>query len=105
MAKTRYKQALIDSDYGTWIVSVPASVELDEQGLIENPQDVFEEGSQLVAVEVGVPPAGEVTDISTPELHACIEEQGPRYGAFRVRYVDDGEISLEAIPSLEQSFE
>jgi predicted RNase H-like HicB family nuclease len=66
MAKSRYKQALIDTDDGTWGVSVPAEVEINEQGRIETPQDVFEDGSQLVAVEAGVSPAGEYTEIPNP---------------------------------------
>jgi hypothetical protein len=118
MAKSRYKQALIDTDDGTWGVSVPADVETNEQGRIENPQDVFEDGSQLVAVEAGVPPAGEYTAIPNPfeveEAHSkaggnghdprpeSFTEEGPRHGAFRVRYTDDGGISLDAIPSLGQ---
>jgi hypothetical protein len=116
MSKAFYRQATLETQEGLFAVSVPGDVELDGRGHLVNPQGVFEEGSMIVAVELGVPPAGEYVeqvhpaDIEEAEAKAGgngkrpeprkIWNEGPRHGAFRVKYEEGNAVVLQKVPML-----
>ena len=100
---------------GLYAVAVSGDVEVDEKERIAHPQGVFEEGSTIVAVELGVLPAGEYLEEPNPYDLEDAEEgngnpepvkvtsKGPKYGTFIVVFTDDEEVKLRGpIPRLGQ---
>ena len=105
-----HQQALLQTGDGLFAVSVVGSVKLDERGRIQKPQDAFDHGNTIVAVEQGVLPAGDYVEEPHPlELaeaerkaggngggaHAKhIREFRPRHGTFIVRHNQVGGVDL-----------
>ena len=118
MSAKCYRQVLLDTEDGLFAVSVVSDVALDERGRIVNPQEVFEDGSTIVAVEQGVMPAGEYTEEPNPlEIAEAeskaggnggrpqqkrVQSTGPRCGMFVVRHTQGGVALRGPIPSLGQ---
>lgn len=120
--KVKYVQALLQTEDCLFAVSVPSEVAIDERRRIANPQSVFEDGSTLVAVEQGVPTAGEYVehpnpfDIEQAEAKTGgnggkpqpsvvrIRNTGPRFGSFMLRHTDGGGVILQPVPSIGEFF-
>jgi hypothetical protein len=117
MSAILYRQALLETEDGLFSVSVLNDVALDERGRLVNPQEVFAEGSTIVAVEQGVMKAGQYVELPNPQDIAQAEAKaggnggkpqpkrvhsgGPRCGTFMVRHTQGG-VALRAIPPLGQ---
>ena len=118
MSAIRYQQVLLETEDGLFAVSVMNDVALDERGRIVNPQEVFVEGSTIVAVEQGVIKTGKYVEQPNPSHIAQAEAKaggnggrpqpkpfhsaGPRHGTFMVSHTQGGKVALRAIPSLGQ---
>ena len=116
MSRTRYQQVLLETTGGLFAVSVTGDMGLDERGRIVNPQEVFEEGSTVIAVEQGVLPIGEYEEHPNPfeieeaEAEAggngkklqsrTFQSEGPRHGAFIVKYAEGTSVELREVPTL-----
>ena len=118
MGAILYQQALLETENdGLFAVTVVNNVALDERGRIVNPQEVFVEGSMIVAVEQGVMKTGEYIELPNPHNIAQAEAKaggnggkpqpkrvhtgGPRCCTFVVGYTQ-GRVALKAIPPLGQ---
>jgi hypothetical protein len=114
MSAILYRQALLETeDGGLFAISVVNDVALDKRGRLVNPQEVFVEGSTIVAVEQGVMKTGEYVELPNPQDIAQGEAKagdnggkpqprpfhsaGPRFGTFRVSHTQGG-VALQAIP-------
>ena len=118
MSAIRYRQALLETQDGLFAVSVANDVALDERGRIVNPQEVFVEGSTIVAVEQGVMKAGKYIEQPNPSHIAQgkakaggnggrpqpkpFHSEGPRCGTYMVSHTQGGKVALRAMPSLGQ---
>ncbi len=110
----RYDQVLLETGDGLFSVSVAGVVMLDNRLRIVSPQEVFEEGSTIVAVEQGVLRAGEYREAPNPQEAAdskakaggnggmrnpgVIQSPGPRTGTFIVKHNQAGGVDLQRLP-------
>ena len=97
----KYKYVLLETTNGLFVVSVPYNdaLSIDGGGRLPDPRRVFEEGSEVVAVQVGAGRTNEYGDTSYD--YESVGPQGnvkqnrcPSFGTYRLSFTDGGQPEL-----------
>jgi hypothetical protein len=88
---TYYRQVLLQTVDGLFAVSIAGEAELDDHGRLVSPRSVFEENSQLVAIEQEMPASAQS---EREELLLPVKEKQLRSGIFKVQFTEAGTVKL-----------